>query len=332
MRKIIFFIPLIIGTVLAVLGAVWWNVNIKAPSGNAEKVKFTILKGSSAEKIGQGLANAGLIKSPFAFKLYAQLNNYTKNIPPGEFMIPKNLSLEDLIKYLIKGPEEYWVTIPEGLRREEIPEKFIEAFKLEGNDATKFRSEFLSESKYIEGHLFPDSYLFPPDVSAATVVARLRQTFDSKIPADFNTKLSNSGLSMEQAVTLASIIERETITDEERPIVAGILLNRIKDEMPLQADATVQYAVANKRCKANADCKWWEPPTRDDLEISSPFNTYLNLGLPPSPIANPGLSSLLAAVSPQATDYYYYIHDNDGHIHYAKTLQEHNANVAKYLR
>ncbi len=137
---------------------------------------------------------------------------------------------------------------------------------------------------------------------------------------------------MAQAVILASLIEREAISDEERPYIAGILLNRIEIGMPLQVDATVQYAIGSKRCVSKIDCDWWQTPTRADLEIVSPFNTYTFTGLPQAPIANPGIMSLRAALEPVDSDYLYYIHDPEGRIHYAETLEEHNSNVAQYLR
>jgi UPF0755 protein len=173
----------------------------------------------------------------------------------------------------------------------------------------------------IEGYLFPDTYLFPLDVSATAVVAKMTDTFTSK-----TLGLSPQGpnLTYAETVTLASILERETKTDAERPIVAGILVNRLNARMPLQVDASVQYAIGTPK-------DWWPILALTDLKINSPYNTYKFAGLPPAPIANPGLSSLKAAFAPTANDYWYYIHDSSGQIHYAKTLSEHSANVAKFL-
>lgn len=329
---IIFFLPFIVATILALAGFLWYKNAILAPSSSSEQVQVLINKGASAESIGKALESAGVIKSSFAFKLYSQLNDKTKAIPPGEFFLPQNLSLEELVALLVKGPKEYWITIPEGLRREEIPSKFISTFNLKAEEAAVFRSEFLAESKGLEGYLFPDTYLFPPDISAQKVVSRLRETFYSKIGLDYENKAKALGLTLNQAVTLASLIERETLTKDERPIVAGIIFNRIEAGMPLQIDATVQYALADKRCRASIDCDWWEVPLRADLEIDSPYNTYLNIGIPPAPIANAGLTSLQAVINPEKSEFYYYIHDKDGNIRYASTLDEHNTNVSKYLR
>jgi UPF0755 protein len=156
----------------------------------------------------------------------------------------------------------------------------------------------------------------------------MTETFTSKTKNLEN----NSGMSINQAVVLASLLERETKTDAERPIVAGILMNRLDSDWPLQIDAAVQYAVASENCKFKTEnCTWWPILTLEDLSVKSAYNTYKNQGLPPNPIANPGLSSLKAAFNPKENDYWYYIHDNQGQIHYARTLVEHNSNIAKYL-
>ena len=147
----------------------------------------------------------------------------------------------------------------------------------------------------------------------------------------FDSKTSDMDLTQDQVI-LASLIERETKTAEERPIVAGILINRLNVGMALQVDAAVQYAIGSTKCTVQSTkCDWWPILTKNDLASASKFNTYKYPGLPPTPIANPGTSSLTAAFNPTGNDYWYYIHDNDGQIHYAKTLSEHNANIAKYL-
>ena len=183
-----------------------------------------------------------------------------------------------------------------------------------------FTNEFLQASKGKEGKLFPDTYLFPKDASASSIVNKMTKTFDSKTSG----LAAGPDLTFNQRIVLASILERETKTSAERPIVAGIMMNRIRAGMPLQVDAAVQYAVGTSK-------NWWPILTREDLNINLPFNTYKFIGLPPAPIASPGLSSLTAAFNPTQTEYWYYIHDTEGVIHYARTLQEHNANVVKYL-
>ena len=321
LAPIIFLLVLV---VTGLLGLLWWNSATSAPSGNTEEVLFTITKGASAEKIGNNLAEAGLIRNTFALKLYLQSNGLASQIPPGQFRIPKNLSLSRRVELLMAGPTILWVTIPEGYRREQIPGVFAKAFELTPTAAQAFEEEFLVASGGLEGYLYPDTYLFPPDATPQQAVSTLRNTFTKKF-APTQAELAEVGLTVDEAVALASIIERETRNPEERPVVAGIYFNRLKADWPLQADATLQYVLGDEN-------EWWPNPTAADKEVNSFYNTYKYPGLPPFPIANPGLTSLEAVAKPQNTEYWYYLHDPDGAIHFAETLEEHNANISKYLK
>jgi len=286
---------------------------MKAPSSDSSKTRFLITKGMSAGEIAKKLEGEGLIKSELAFRIYVQINDLSKNIPAGEYDISKNLDLKGVISALLGGPSEVWVTIPEGLRREEIAKKLVLALGLTLDEAKLFEGEFLRYSAGLEGYLFPDTYLFPKDVAAEKVVARLNEVFGTR-----------AGEISSNQVILASLIERETKGNQEKPVVAGIILKRLSADWPLQIDATVQYAVGSVD-------DWWPILTREDLEINSPYNSYKNQGFPPTPIANPGLASINAAKKPEESDYWFYLHDSSGQIHYAATLEEHNENISKYL-
>lgn len=314
------------------VGLFWWKQNVKAPSGDPSQKNFLIPKGTSASIIGERLYKEGFIHSPLAFKIYVQITGSSEKIPAGEYRLTANLSLPELVGELLRGPAEIWVTIPEGLRREEIVERYIQAFGLEGAEAENFRSEFLSLTNNEEGYLFPDTYLFPRTASASIIFKKMLEVFDTRIDASLKDSISESGYSLRQIIILAAIIERETKTDEERPIVAGILLKRLKADWPLQTDASLQYAVASENCKLKIEnCKWWPTLTEEDLNVNSPYNTYKFVGLPPTPIASPGTSSIKAVVYPQDSPYWFYIHDSGGQIHFAKTLDEHNSNIRTYL-
>lgn len=318
-RILLLFLSVIL---LAVGFGAWFAISISPVSSSKTSKRFLIQKGETASQIGQNLQKQTLIKSAISFRIYTQLTGYAKQIKPGEYELSPNLSVPSMVNAIISGPTQVWVTIPEGLRREEIVERFVKEFNLSEVNTDKFRNDFLDLSKDKEGYLFPDTYLFPKDATASMVVKKMRSTFDVEVdfPITYNQ------------VILASILERETITDAERPIVAGVLLKRIGAGWPIQADATIQYAVASSKIKnGNTITNYWEPVTQDDLKINSVFNSYTNSGLPPAPIANPGLSSIKAAANPQESDYWYYIHDKDGNIHYARTLEEQNANINKYL-
>jgi len=309
-------------------GLFWWKANSKPVSSDENKTIFVVRKGKSAAEIAQSLADRGFIKKALAFKIYVQLTGRQENINAGEFVLSPSMSLKEIIKTLQGGPLELWATIPEGLRREEIAGVLIESLNVADENKSQFKEDFLNLTANKEGYLFPDTYLFPPDTDAQAVVNKLLSTFEDKTK-DLHDHESRD---FEDVVIMASIIERETKTDDERPIVAGILWKRLNDGWPLQADATLQYAVAGVRCKNISDCDWWQVPTINDREIDSLYNTYKYSTLPPTPISNPGISSLDAATNPTLSDYWYYIHDSAGQIHYAKTLDEHNVNIAKYLK
>lgn len=326
-----FIIPLLLIIFLIVGGFYWWNQNNKPVSTDESLQSFIIPKGYSASQIGNKLENQSLIKGSLAFKIYVQVTSKSKKIQAGEYLLAPNFSLFKIVNQLISGPVEEWVTIPEGLRREEVVEKYINVLKKDEADAAIFRQDFLALTSDEEGFLFPDTYLFPKAVSASIVVNKMLTTFDSKISTQMETDIIASEYDLDQVIILASIIERETRNDEERPIVAGILLNRLDIGMGLQVDATVQYALATTECRAGTTCNWWPILTREDMSINSSYNTYKYAGLPPTPIANPSLSSISAVIYPMVSPYLYYLHDGDGKIHYAETLEGHNENIRRYL-
>jgi UPF0755 protein len=289
---------------------IWFYQNTKPVSTVPSYKNFLITKGSGASKIGTDLEKSGFIKSSFAFRVYIQISGLSKKSLAGEYSLSPSFSVFKIVDQFLHGPAEIWVTIPEGLRVEEIAVKYASVL---GKDAD-FVSDFVASGKAKEGYLFPDTYLFPKEVTAKQIIDKMLLTFDKKVGLDIT----------KQDVVLASLVERETKTAEERPIVAGILFNRIEIGMPLQVDATIQYIMGKKD-------KWWGTVLLDDRKLKSSFNTYTNRGLPPSPICNPGLSSIKAVLNPAETDFLYYLHDTKGIIHYAKTLEEHSANIGKYI-
>lgn len=287
-------------------------------SADSSQKDFMINKGASVSQIGNNLEKAGLVRSGVAFKFYVQITNSQNKIQAGEFQLSPNLTMQELLEKLKKGPSELWVTIPEGTRREEIAIKFATAL----NKDQKFVDDFMDLTEGKEGYLFPDTYLFPKSATATQIVNKLETTFDAKVKN-----------ATKEQIIMASLLERETFADSEKPIVAGVLFKRLENGWPLQVDATLQYAKDSLKFKAvSSTNKYWEPIYANDKEIDSSFNTYKNLGLPPAPISNPGISTIEAAMNPEESDYWYYIHDNSGKIHFARDLSEHNANIDKYLR
>ncbi|OGM21305.1 hypothetical protein A2955_04610 [Candidatus Woesebacteria bacterium RIFCSPLOWO2_01_FULL_37_19] len=332
-RSLILIVFLVIIILVAAASVFfWWGENTRAVSNDSTTQDFLILKGKSASQIGETLYRQKLIRSPLAFKIYVQLNGKANRIQSGEFRLSPNLSLYGVVEKLLSGPTELWVTIPEGLRREEVVERYVKELEMDAAKSISFRKEFLEASTNLEGFLFPDTYLFPRDADAKKAVLRMKEIFDTKVKGEIEGAVKSSDRSLEDIVTMASIIERETKTNEERPIVAGILWKRLDTEgWLIQADATLQYANGTKLCVGKIDCNWWPTFTAKDLEKDSPYNSYKYKELPPTPIANPGLASIKAAAKPTTSEFWFYIHDKEGTIHYATTIEEHNQNVAKFL-
>lgn len=323
MKKLV-YISLVLILIVSVIGY-WFLQNIKPVSDSDEFVNFKIPVGTSATQIGNSLYKQGLIRNPLAFKIYTQFTGMSGSIQSGDYRLRSNFNLFQIVSQLSKAPLEIRVTIPEGLRREEIAEKFAKNLDRD----QEFIDEFLRLSVKDEGRLFPDTYNFPNLATPGAIINTMKENYSLRT----STLVKNeTSLSTDELLVMASLIERETKNGSERPLVAGILYNRLDAGWPLQIDATVQYALATNRCESNLACDWWKPITSQELALESPFNTYKNVGLPKSPIANPGLTALEAAYNPQESDYFFYLHDDSGQIHYARTLEEQNLNIDRYLR
>jgi UPF0755 protein len=285
---------------------------------NCQPKIFLINKGESFSSVANRLEKEGFIRSALIFHFIAWREQSINKIQAGDFRLNPQSSPETIAQNITKGTLDIWVTLLEGWRREEI------AQKLSSQGLTAFKTdEFLALTKNLEGRLFPDTYLIPREATAEKIVNILTQNFQKKVSeVDKDT------------LVMASIIEREIRNSQDRKIISGILWKRLKNNWPLQADATVQYAVASSKCKLlNANCSDWWPHnlTKQDLAIKSAYNTYLNQGLPPAPIANPGLGAIEAAMAPLSSDYWFYLSDSDGVTHYARTDQEQAQNIQKYL-
>lgn len=316
----VFVLALVSITVVSL--GVWWVLQPARPDQIGTQA-FIVPKGQATKIIGQRLEQAGLIKNDLLFPLVVRWLGLNSKLQAGTFQLSPSWSVSKIAQQLTQGTNDVWVTLPEGWRREEVAEYFA-AQELPDFDA----DEFLELTKKQEGMLFPDTYLVPRQVNAAGLQAILAVTFDKKVTQGLSEELAASKFSLNQVLTLASIIEREAADPAQMRLVSGVLYNRLAIKMPLQVDATLQYV----KGYSSAEKNWWATPLAADKTLKSPFNTYLNAGLPPAPIASPGLNAIKAALSPQDSDYLFYIHDEQGKLHLAKTLAEHNANVEKYLR
>jgi UPF0755 protein len=288
-------------------------------SSDTKLQAFVIEKGESTTEITKELEEKGLIRSSMAMKIFLKMADPGTNIQAGDFKLSPAMSVSEVIKNLQAGAVDRWVTLLEGWR---VDEEAEELEKVMGID----KQVFIKTAK--EGYMFPDTYLINKDATVDTVVSMLENTFDQKYDDELQAKIKKQGLTPAQGVILASIVEREARSDEVRTKVASILLKRIKIGMALNTDATIQYALGYHPSEKS----WWKRNlTHDDLKVDSPYNTYLHAGLPPTPICNPSVSSLNAVANADpSTPYLYYYHDSKGNSYYAKTLDEHNENVANH--
>jgi UPF0755 protein len=299
---------------------------------------IVVADGEGAGDIGQKLGEAGVIQSERLFVVLAALMGVGNDLEAGEYEFGLGTTAISAVRRISQGrTAAFGVTIREGLRVEEIAELFEEesivsrrAFlsALQGRFEASFLAE-LPEGTQLEGFLFPATYNFPLGVSASEIVQRLVAAFDERYQESIQAPLANSSLTLLEAVTLASIIEREAVVPEDRSTIAAVFLNRLQLGIALQADPTTQYAVADDPASVE-QFGWWKVElTVADLELASPYNTYVFPGLPPAPIANPGLDSLLAAVQPAVTDALYFVacQDNTGRHMFAETLDQHIANI-----
>lgn len=303
----------------------YYDYLLQPPSKNQTQEIFIVKQGQTVSEIAINLKKVNLIKSPLAFRLLVTQIGIAKNIQAGDFRLSHDMSAKAIAAELTHGAIDVWITLPEGLRKEEQAAKFEEKLKFGAQDKYQFnKKEYIKIAE--EGYMFPDTYLIPKDATAQDIAKKMRFTFDSKVQDELAK--NKTFLSTDEIIKLASLIERESKTEEERPIIAGILINRLNARIALQVDATVQYAKGYDSSRGS----WWPQITTDDYQsVKSPFNTYLNIDLPPTPICSPGLASIKAALNPKDTDFLFYLHDLQGRVHYSKTIQEHNENIKKYL-
>lgn len=315
---------------LAAVLAGWFGYAIFADRSHPATITHVIVpRGSSFRDIAEQLSRDGVIGNVTAFRVYAKLRHADTAARAGAFRFEPHETAASVLSRLESGGAQIakWVTIPEGFTAKQIAERLQEnGF---GN-AQAYEQTFMHESivvggvrtKNLEGYLFPSTYLVPLDATPQSVARMMTAEFLRRLPADAAEKAKSHGLTVPQAVVLASLIEREAKADDERALMAGVYYNRLRIGMPLEVDASIEYALP-----AHHDII-----TYGDLKTDSPYNTYLHQGLPPTPIANPGEPSIVAALNPQPSPYLYYVYKGNGHHAFAKTLAQQNANIAKYLK
>lgn len=313
-------------------GYLWWSYQISpVSSAAAPLVAFVIPRDQSSSVTIDELYSHHLIRNPLTAKIYLRFTHLDQKILPGSYVFAPNTTLPLIFRTLAAGPKDIWVTLPEGWRREQM------AVRLHNTIPSIDPQQFIASTASLEGQLFPDTYLMPSLADSSVAVRILLNNFTAKTHLDpaalYQLELDNKTFSLtgRQVLTVASLVEREAKAETDRPMIAGILLRRFRADWPLQVDAALQYAEGSQRCQmAPLDCSYWQPIS--DTKVASVYNTYIHPGLPPAPIANPGLAVITAVLHPQTSPYWYYLTGTDGTTHYAKTLMEHNSNVDKYIK
>lgn len=311
--------------------------DLERPAGTDDTpVTFVVQPGETAAEIAVRLQEQGLISDAELFRRYVQYHGLDAGIEAGEFTLRQTMTIPEIALALQRGtrPEQV-VTIQEGLRLEQVAavvaaqtsipqEEFLTLATVGWRDAG-FPFDFLGDippDATLEGHLFPDTYRLPEDATARDLLERMLATFDARVTAETRAAAANRGLNGYELIILASIVEREAVLDEERPLIASVYYNRLEAGWLLNADPTVQYVIGAQ----SATGDWWPVLTLDNLEVDSPYNTYRYTGLPPGPICSPGLSSIQAVAYPAETGYFFFLADctaNDGSHLFAATEEEH---------
>jgi UPF0755 protein len=313
---------------LAGLALFWYEVYADRTRPQSA-TQIMVQHGATFDAVASELALAGVISNTLTFRLLAKLRDEEGAVRAGEYRFEPHATQNEILRALVTGGAQVatWVTIPEGFTAAQIAAR-LQASGL--GEADAFRSYFLAQqitvggkrTKSLEGFLFPSTYLLQFDAGPQQVASLLTRQFLHELPHDAAARARALHVSVPQVVTVASLVEREAKRQTDRPHIAAVIYNRLRLGMPLQVDAAIEYALPQHKSELSFS----------DLRFDSPYNTYIHTGLPPTPIANPGRPSLNAAFHPSASQDLYYVYCGGGRHVFAKTLAEHQANVARCLQ
>jgi UPF0755 protein len=312
---------------------IWWTLGpIDAPGGAPRTIVIPL--GESTWQIGRRLASAGVVRAAWTVAVAAELRGVAGRLRHGEYALSPSQDALQIVDTLARGDVvQHRVTVPEGYTARQIADllaasgladrdRFLDVVEHGAGRLGRAAVEDLPLGS-LEGYLFPDTYLFPRDLNEAAIVGRFLDRFDEAVGPEIRSAARARGMTLLQLVTVASMIEWEARMPEERPIIAGVIYNRLRRGMRLEIDATVLYALGRHKTALSAA----------DLDVDSPYNTYRHDGLPPGPITNPGLASIIAAAHPADVPFLYYVLMPDGRHHYfSRTLREHLDAVRRYRR
>lgn len=337
MKKIIFIL-----VILFLISFLGYKNAINSPlDPKGEEMVFVIERGEGVKMIGENLKQNNLIKSEFYYKLYVWRNKLEKNFKAGEYVLSPDMSLKEIVDKLTQGQivdREITITIIEGWNIKNIDDYLSEkgivskgefsaiADKPHDHGLALIDYDFLKDkpaNASLEGYLFPDTYRIFKDASAQDAVLRMLNNFDKKVNQEMRDEIKKQNKTMYEILTMASLLEKEVRTENDMKIVSGIFWNRIKNSQRLESCATLAYILGENKAQYSIE----------DTNVQSPYNTYRNAGLPPGPIASPGLNAIRAAIYPTNTNFNYFLTDpKTGNTIFSATYNEHLRNKAKYLK
>jgi UPF0755 protein len=302
-------------------------------------VTFVVEPGESATTIAARLEELGLVTDGELFRMFIRHHQIDANLEAGEYVLRPNMTMAEIAETLQHARiEEVAVTIPEGWRAEQVAQMLVKENIIDDDEfmalvrGGKFDYSLLRDrpgESSLEGFLFPETYRIPAQAEAGDLIERMLSTLDERFTSEMWQLAAERGMTIYEVITLASIVEREAVIAEERPLIAGVFLNRLEQDMYLRADPTVQYA---KGYDATTG-QWWPPVAFEDWEaVDSLYNTYLYPGLPPGPICSPGLSTIQAVLEPVDTEYLFFLAKGDGSHVFAVTYEEHLQNQELYQK
>lgn len=288
--------------------------------------EFLVMPDESADTVALHLARAGYVRFPLVFQLAYLRESSGHRIRPGAYEISKSMDAWTIASRLVAPPYATWVKVPVGMRKEEIGDLLADALDWndEERDAWTVATASTSPS-YLEGVYFPDTYFIPTDEAPALIAERMKNRFKEAF-APYADEAVKKKVPWTRVLTIASLIQREAGSVSDMPIIAGIIEKRLEKGMPLALDATLQYM------EGDEENRWWPKPKPAASYPDDPFNTYKRTGLPPHPIASPGLAAIEAALNPTRTDCLFYLHDSRGQMHCSPSYSGHVANINRYLR
>jgi len=331
LKKLIIFLIILFLLLAAGFLFVWREIFLPNSVSSEREAVFSIEKGQGLEEIALNLEKEGLIKDDLFFKIYALYSSRHKAIKAGAYKIKNNLSIPEILSLLVEGKTfKIEVIFLEGFNLKQVEKELSDKLDRKVSlDFTvgEFKKDFdflsdVPDEELLEGFLFPDTYFFDSAVTDKEITKIFLKNFGEKFNQKFGEEIKSKNKKVFETVIMASLLEKEVRTLEEKKMVSGVLWKRIEIKMPLQVDATLAYLKNGKISIISYE----------DTKIDSPYNTYKYKGLPKGPIANPGIESLEAALNPKDSDYLYYLSTPEGETIFSRTLEEHNIAKAKYIK